>query len=270
MLQPQLKSELSDEDMEEGGLNMDEGDGAPDADPTAYVHIPPLLLRVMYQQLSVTRTRVRSLQQFTESWGDREQSDLGLLLLRLQLVRVVFGEETLDLEQLCPGLGFLGEVHVPATGYDIQRMDQQLNAASFQRQCLQQASRDSCWAYLGPGNWGPAWLILFSPAGDTVVIYVQSKSRSTIAAMYPRDALPAGCLKCWRVSNVQSCLLFLTDERGRGHDNEALDVEGGMHVVPVSWPTTFGIAVATLKRCRETVIVKEAGHKKAKKRARLT
>ena len=123
---PQQRSDLSGKDMEVGAF-MDAGDNAPDTSPTAYVHIPPLLLRVMYQQLAVTWTRVRSLQQFTESWIDREQSDLGLLLLRLQLqlVHLVFKEEVLDLEQLCPGLSYLGEVQVPKNGYDIQRMDQQ-------------------------------------------------------------------------------------------------------------------------------------------------
>lgn len=146
MLQPEHRSGLSNVRMEVWGLRMDEGDWSPDADPTVFVHIPPLLLRVMHQQLSVTCTRVRSLQQFMESWGDQEQSDLGLLLLRLQLVHLVFKEETLDLEQLCPGLSFLGEVQVSENGYDIQQMDQQLNAAGFQWQCLQSASRDSCWA----------------------------------------------------------------------------------------------------------------------------
>ncbi len=97
---------------------------------------------------------------------------------------------------------------------------------------------------------------------------MQSKMRSTITAMYPQDAPPAEALKCWSISNVKSCLLFLTDERGRGHDNEALDVEGGMPVVPVSRDaraTTFGIAMATLKRCRETITAKDAGRKKPKK-----
>ncbi|CAL8461615.1 g1146 [Coccomyxa elongata] len=36
-----------------GELDMNEGDAAPDDKKTTYVHIPPLLLRVMYQQLTI-------------------------------------------------------------------------------------------------------------------------------------------------------------------------------------------------------------------------
>ncbi len=136
-------------------------------------------------------------------------------MLRLHLVREVFNKQTLDLEELCPGLGFLGEVLVPDKGYDIQKVDQRLDAASFQQLCLQPAIAGTGWAYKGPGNWGPdAWLTLFSPDCDAVVIYVQSKSRSTITAMYPGDGLPAGALECWSFRNVQSCLLYITDDHG--------------------------------------------------------
>ena len=49
-------------------LNLDEGDGAPDALATVYVHSPPLLLRVMHSQLTWAWVNVRCLAQLAENW----------------------------------------------------------------------------------------------------------------------------------------------------------------------------------------------------------
>ncbi len=70
-------SALSSEAAMVWGLDVYEGNAAPDLYPTSYVHIAPLLLGVMYKQLSMAQTRFCSLQHFTESSGDPVQADLG-------------------------------------------------------------------------------------------------------------------------------------------------------------------------------------------------
>ena len=102
-----------------------------------------------------------------------------------------------------------------------------------------------------------------------VVIFVQSKLRTDILKLYPNNAEREEAGKCWSIQGVLSCLLFLTDERGRGRDNEALDVGDGVRVVMVSRDgrlTTFGVAVETLKRCREAMVEKEEVKKGAGKK----
>ena len=141
---------------------------------------------------------------------------------------------------------------------------------AFEQPCLQPAcTKKDGWAYLGPGNWGPdAWLILSSLAGDKVVMYVHSRLRSSIQGMYESGVLKKEAGKCWCISLVKSCLLFITDEEGRGKGNEALDVGSATRVVPVSRharTTTVGISTTTLKRCREAIVMKERGRTRAKR-----
>lgn len=81
-----------DSDSEKGGsarilaVNLGEGYPAPDCQTTSYIHISPLLLRVMSPQLETIWTRVQSLSQLGDNLWSREYSDLGLLMARLQLV----------------------------------------------------------------------------------------------------------------------------------------------------------------------------------------
>lgn len=238
-------------------VDEDEGDAAPDTLPVTYVHIPPLLLRVMYQQLDAMWTTVRSLQQFPESWDDREQSDVGLLMLRMQLAGTIFGERTMQLEELCPGLSDLGEVFIPTGNYVIHRVGEQLRTPEFVETCLQEARLGSFWAFLGPGNWGSdGWLILFRVDGMTMILYVQSKKRILGARKYSDTALDREAGKCWDVQGVPSSMLYLTDERGRDEDNQLLETSSNVTVVPVSRDArdvAYGVAIATVKRSREAV-----------------
>ena len=267
-----LTRELSNDDLADASTQDAEvatllGEQAPDLLATALVHVPPLLLRFMYKQLPLVWTRVRGLQHFLESWEDWEQSDLGLLMLRMQLVRDVFGESCLESEELCKGLA-LGKLCIPTDDYNIYKVEQQLTAASFKECCLKHATSDSRRAFLGPGNWGPdGWLILWRPDGQLVVLFVQSKLRSDIVRKYTGSALKKEASKCWEVEGAVSCLLYLTDERGRGEDNEALDVGASAKVVPVSRDArlaTYGVALETLKRCWEIVSQKERTKKPKK------
>ena len=236
-------------------LNLNQGEPAPDDEPTCYVHIPPLLLRVMYQMLPIESARVRNLIQLTENWEDREQSDVGLLMLRLQLARTVFDEHTLPLKQLCQGLDFLGTVSIPKGHYTIHHVREQLTAASFKTRCLTGEPAPH-WAFLGPGNWGPdGWLVLRDMDEQLVVLFVQSKKRASIISSYNADKLAKEAGKCWEVEGVRSCLLYLTDERGHNQDNESLEVGASVRVVPVSREAhllTYGVALGTIKRCRDT------------------
>jgi hypothetical protein len=205
--------------------------------------------------------------QHPEHWEDRERSDLALFMLRLQLLRLVLEQPTVDLSRLYPGLE-LGTIVVPTDGYTINKISEHLSTAGFKRCCLNKAGLDRVWAYLGPGNYGPdAWLILFSAAEQQqpVCVFLQSKKRKDVLAkyhrQYPAGALAAEAEKCWSVKGVPSCLLYLTDERGRDKDrkkpipeNEPLYREEGVGVVPVSrgsYLHTYGVALETLKRCRE-------------------
>lgn len=228
----------------------------PDSIASEFVLLPPLLLRLVYRQQKLGTVAVRSLQQWAEGWEDRELSDVGLFMLRLQLTREVFEVETRNLEDLCPGLAFLGNVVVPTNDYVIHGISKQLRALGFRVECLERAGTGRIWAFLGPGNWGPdGWLVLFGVDGNVVVIFVLSKLRSTITQRYPKGALAVEAGKCWKVDGVDLVLLFLTDERGHGNDNEVLD-GGGMPVVPVSRNArlaTYGVAIAAIKRLREVV-----------------
>jgi hypothetical protein len=252
---------------EPSAIDEDEGEAAPDFLAVACVHIPPLLLRVMYQQLSAVWSTVRSLQQFPESWEDREQSNLGLLMLRLQLAGSVFGERTMQLEELCPGLSTLGEVFIPTGDCVIHRVTQQLKAPGFAKACLEKAQVDGFWAFMGPGNWGPdSWLILIRVDGEKIILYVQSKKRIMGALQYPEAALDKEAGKCWDVPGVPSSMLYLTDERGRDEDNALIETSSGVTVVPVSRharDVAYGVAMATVKRSREAI--EQAGRGKKPK-----
>ena len=169
----------------------------------------------------------------------------------------------MDLGRLYPGLEPLGRIVVPTADYTIHPVSDHLQAADFNESCLRKARPESAWAYLGPGNWGPdAWLILFSAADQQqpVCVFLQSKKRSDVLAeyhrQYPEAALGADAGKCCSVKGEPSCLLNLTDERGRGQDNEPLHTEKGIDVVTVSrgsYLHTYGVAMESLKRCREAL-----------------
>ena len=138
---------------------------------------------------------------------------------------------------------------VPTGDYSIHQTSQQLDAADFKARCINNASSDSAWAYLGPGNWG-GWIILFSELDrQPVCIFIQSKQNVATmeghTGIYPLSGLDVAASKCWNVEGVPSCLLYITDERDSGCDNEVLDVGDGLVKVVTasrnSHISTFGI-----------------------------
>ena len=242
-------------------LDLTEGQINPDARPELQVLLPPLLLRYMYAKRPQEWPLVHGLFQLIEHWQNREQSDVGLLALRLQLWRQVFEQQSLPLEWLCPGLDSFGDVWVPLGDYNIHRTFTQLDAAGFKRKCIDLATKAANWAWLGPGNKGPdGWLILCSYSADAkrVILYIQSKLRRGVTRSYPEHALSEEAAKCWRVEPPHCCcLLYYTDERTRGCDLKPLDTPSGMKVVVVSrdaHSSAYGMGMALLKCCTDAIM----------------
>lgn len=120
-----------------------------------------------------------------------------------------------------------------------------------------------------------------------VVLYVQSKDRSRAARAYPTGApkqeagkcwdVPGveSCLRdlkkeagrCWDVPGLESCLIDFIDGRGRAEVGELLEVGSDTEVLTVprdSRLISYGVAMATVKRCRE-VMEQNAQQKKLKR-----
>jgi hypothetical protein len=253
---------LSDEDKSRAAaLDLNEGQMNPNSQQKLQVLVPPLLLRYLYFLHRDDWPLVHSLFQLIEHWQNREQSDVGLLVLRLKLWREVFQRESLPLASLCPGLDGLGDVLIPVADYNIHQMGMQLDAAGFKRECFDVATTNSSWAWLGPGNWGPdGWLILYSRSaeGERVVLYIQSKLRRHSTRSYPEDALSKEAAKCWDVEPPHGRgLLYYTDECGRGCDLKPLVTPSGMVAVAVSRDArvpAYGMGMALLKRGIEAIM----------------
>lgn len=76
------KRRLSQDDWDlVAALDLSGGQIDPDIDRRLQVLIPPLLLRILYRQLSPEWPVVHSLFQLIEHWQSRGQSDVGLLML---------------------------------------------------------------------------------------------------------------------------------------------------------------------------------------------
>ena len=245
-------------------LDLTEGQINPGDRQELQVLLPPLLLRYMYTKRPHEWPLVHSLFQLTEHWQNREQSDVGLLALRLKLWREVFQQESLPLGSLCPGLDCFGNVWIPLDDYNIHRVASQLDAARFKSEWFDVATTAANWAWLGPGNWGPdGWLILYSCSADAkrVILYIQSKLRRGITRAYPKDALSEEAAKCWEVEPPHCrCLVYYTDARaprGRGCDLKARDMPSGMKAVMVSRDahcSAYGMGMALLKRYVEAIM----------------
>ncbi len=219
----------------EGGADCDDdlqstGHAEPDHEPDQLVRLPNLLAAAASRQLRIDMKRLAPGPVFSfldDSWRSREQSDLWIFMLRLQLCRQVLKQKSTELQELYSG--FEGsrhaslEVDIPASGYELHRVHTQLTGRSFET--FLKGNPDDHWAFLGPGNSGPdGWLILRicqerrESKQKYLILWLQSKKRSGHPPpLLTEKSIEQERRKAFKVSEglAVTTMLFVTDQEAK-------------------------------------------------------
>ena len=206
---------IVEEDLREDAYGTEQ----PDAQPDQYVSLAPLLAITAQQQLEVELDRlvpVPLLQYLADDWRSREETDVGILVLKLCLLRLVMGQEEASLSELYRELentdhGSL-RIRVPEKGFRVKRIEEQMTQEGFQ-QLLSRADASS-WAFIGPGNKGiDSWLTLKDKDNKWLILQLQSKVRTRGEAV-DAASVAKEAEKGWEVPPEEgdTLMLFVTDQ----------------------------------------------------------
>lgn len=196
-----------------------------DWQPDQQVWLPPLLAIMSLKHMSCQPAQLAQpplIARLADEWQDREETDLMMLVLKLQLLaaEAALGGNGRDWAPLCDLLpGELPEafinalVKLPGAGMQLapKVVSTHLSDSAFLQQCTE-ASYDGVFAFVGPGNKGPdAWLVLQLTCGQRLVVVIQSKKRAVSQQTSEKD-VEVEAAKCWKVS-LQQLMVFVTDNK---------------------------------------------------------
>ena len=236
---------MTEEDLREDIYGTEQ----PDAQPDQHVSLAPLLAITAQQQLEVGLKRlvpVPLLQYLADDWRSREETDVGILVLKLCLLRLVMGQEEASLSELYGNLatdhGSL-RIRIPEKGFVVQRISKQMTQGDFQ-QLLRSADAGS-WAFIGPGNKGmDSWLTLKTKDGRWLVLQLQSKVRTRAEAV-GAASVAKEAKKGWEVPPAEgdTLMLYVTDQHAaRGAPGPILTTHAVETVTVEKHESFYGVA----------------------------